>query len=61
VEGDDAEHREPAETVDVLAEVEIAAGARRRDVRSVEGLVQERVLPPSRQDAPEGVDMRMAG
>jgi hypothetical protein len=50
-----------AETVDVLAEAEISAGARRRDVRSVEGLVQERVLPSSRQDAPEGVDMRMAG
>ena len=61
VEGDDAEHRKRAETVDVLPEAKVASGARRRDIGSVEGLVQERVLPPSRQDAPEGVEYALGG
>ena len=61
MEGDDAEHCERAQAVDVLPEVEVAARARGGDVRSIEGFLQERVLPPSRGDAPEGVKLRFAG
>ena len=61
VEGDHAEHRKRAQSVDVPPEVEAAAGARGGDVLSVEGFVQERVLPPSRRDAPEGVELSLAG
>ena len=40
VESDDAEHRERAQSVDVLPEIEAAAGARGGDVRDVERFVQ---------------------
>ena len=40
VEGDHAEHRDRAQSVDVLPEFEFAPGARRGEVGSVEGSVQ---------------------
>ena len=52
VEDDHAEHRERAQSVDVVPEIEPGRGSRRDEVRRFEGFVQQRVLSAAGEARP---------
>jgi hypothetical protein len=63
VEGDDANDRERAQSIDIGPEIERRRGSRRDEVRRVEGFVQRIVLSAAGETRPlprDGVDRRAA-